>query len=74
MSHPAVDPVVPRVRIGVDEPGVAREERLGVLLAPAGRQVEHGVRIGRVAEVDPSVGRPPRAEQRHRCLVGVDRV
>ena len=34
---------------------------------------EHGVRVGGVSDVHPGVGRPPRGEERHRGVVGVQR-
>ena len=64
--------VVPGVSVGVDEPGVPREERRRRIARAADRQVEHGVRVRRVTDVHPGVGRPPRGQQRHRGVVGVE--
>jgi site-specific DNA recombinase len=67
------DRVIPGVPVGVDKPGVPLEERGRGVAGTADRQVEDGVRVGRVADVHPGVGRPPRGQERHRRVVGVQR-
>jgi hypothetical protein len=68
-----VDRVVPGVPVGVDEPLVSPEERGRGVPGSADREVEHGVRVRGIPDVDPGVGRPPRGQENHRGVVGVER-
>ncbi|QEL20680.1 hypothetical protein PX52LOC_07787 [Limnoglobus roseus] len=68
-----VDRVVAGIGVGVHEAPIPFEELGGVLFAPAGGEVEVRVGMGRIAEVDPSVGGAGGLQQLPRGLVGVDR-
>jgi len=64
--------VVPGVPVGVNEPGLPREERGRRVAGAADGQVEHGVGVGGVADVHPG-GRQALAWRRPRPRPGVPR-
>jgi len=55
----------------MDETAVAGQELLGEFLLATGTQVEHGVRIRLVADIDPGIGSAPRVQEHDRRVVGV---
>lgn len=68
-----IEGVVTGVAVGVDVTGIAFEELLGIVLLTAGAEVEDGVRVGGVADVNPGVGGAQRVQERDRRVVGVQR-
>src|SRR5580700_209297 len=73
MPNVVVDRIVTVIRVGVDEAAETFEEPLRKRLASAGGEVEEGVRVLRVSEVDPGVSGPSRPQEHERRIVGVDR-
>lgn len=69
----AVDRVVAAVAVGVDEAGVALQERGRILIAATGGEVEECVGMGRVAEVEPGIRGAVGLQKLDRTVVRVDR-
>jgi serine/threonine protein kinase len=68
-----IERVVAGVAVGLDEAPISSQEPRRELLPPAVGQVEHRVRVRRVANIDPGVGRSPWVQKRDRRVVGVQR-
>jgi hypothetical protein len=72
MAKVVVHGIVAVVSIGMNEAAVSGKKRLRKVLAAAGGEVEEGIRILRVPEVQPRVGGSSGPQEQKGRIVGVD--